>query len=126
MTTPRGHQGFPKGKSQRTDEGSGVVTALRELREETGLAHSDVELVSDLVLVEKSVRGNPATGYFVGRCLSGTNPPLVCDPHELASVQWVRIEEALESLRESRKALLQEAVRAVRSSVPTMSRPVSA
>ncbi|KAL6042022.1 8-oxo-dGTP diphosphatase [Balamuthia mandrillaris] len=122
VKTKEGRWGFPKGKRNRGE--TSLQTAFREVKEETGLdAGEDYELLpqQEDLLLELSVKGNPAVEYFVAKALPGVpaNKPLVClDQDEQLEVEWVDVEEALRrvSREKNRRSILEAAKKKLLSS----------
>lgn len=86
------------------------MTAWRELQEEIGLTHNDVELSSGVCFDEKTNKGSLSVRYFVGH-LTKEKHVFTFDTTELAHVDWYSIDNALNQnkLRESRKNILLQA-----------------
>lgn len=82
---------YPKGKKNK-DEKS-IETALRELREETGLREKDLTFLQHELLVELSNSGKPATAYYVARYNKTIDPMDLSleleDLEELSQAQWI-------------------------------------
>jgi len=109
VSTHADNWGFPKGK--RTKSESYMDTALRELEEETGLTKDKIDIVDDVFFDEMSLRGHPATRYFVA-LVKDDNSEFFFDDQELSDVKWVLCNDLFESdrFRESRKIILKEAL----------------
>lgn len=110
VRTEPGNCSFPKGKRNANE--SDLTAAWRELGEETGLTSVDVDLLEGVSFEELSDKGNPSIRYFVGRLKPGSRcRPLVCDPDELAQVEWIKIDTAMElaGLKMARKRILEQA-----------------
>lgn len=101
--------GFPKGKREKTDA-SVVDAALRELKEESGLSPNDIKLISNETIVENSIRGNPATEYFVGVLANYTPNLNPKDVDEIKCVKLVTFDQANKLLDERRQQSLQVAI----------------
>ena len=108
-----GHWGFPKGRIEPGE--SELAAALRETREETGLAGSDLEIVPDLRLETHYAfarDGHPVSKsavYFAARVAGGT----VVRSEEHSDMQWLRCEAAQDVLRfeEAKRCLLEVSAR---------------
>jgi RNA:NAD 2'-phosphotransferase (TPT1/KptA family)/8-oxo-dGTP pyrophosphatase MutT (NUDIX family) len=93
--TSPGIWGFPKGK-RNSGEGT-IACALRECQEETGLRPNDFRRILPPSRKEKlqefSERGNVAVQFLVG-VVSRTRAVAPQDPTELASAQWMQLDQA--------------------------------
>lgn len=109
VKTPRGHWGFPKGKKHKKEDN--LSAAVRELYEETGITHEDIELAVDpngdyITLID---------GYIIHYIAKGDFKQFVpkFDQDELTEVKWHSLDEALGmtdfELKNSRKHLLKDA-----------------
>ena len=107
-----GHWGFPKGRIEPGE--TELEAALRETREETGLAGSDLEIVPDLRLETYYAfarDGHPVSKsavYFAARVAGGT---VVCS-EEHSDAQWLLYEAALDAQRFEEAKQCLRAVRA--------------
>lgn len=101
--------GFPKGKREKSDV-SVVEAALRELREESGLTSCDIRLVSEESIVENSIRGNPATEYFVAVLKHHSHQFQPEDIDEIKCVKLATIPQAKQLLDDRRQKSLQTAL----------------
>lgn len=107
VSTHADNLGFPKGKRNRSE--SYMDTALRELEEETGLTKTDIDIVDGISFDEMSLRGHPATRYFVAS-VKDDSSKFSFDEDELSEVKWINCSDLFESdrFRESRKTILKE------------------
>lgn len=72
-----------------------METAIRELREETGLVPAQLDIVDGAELLEYSDKGNPSIRYFVATLRAGIDHAALTftfDATELASVAWYRVD----------------------------------
>ena len=113
VRTHMGHGGFPKGKRKKGE--SQLITALREMCEETGLMPHQIEILWDRgTIVEKSRKGFPSIVYYIAH-LKQLNQPLpkvgCIDPDELDQVSWMKVDDLLQmpeqNLYQKRKEILQ-------------------
>lgn len=111
VNTERGNYSFPKGK--RTKEETDITAAWRELQEETGLTHNDINLIEGVYFDEKTKKGNLSVRYFVGY-LTTTHHRFTFDTTELAHVDWYSVDNVLklEKLKGPRKEILVQAYQA--------------
>ena len=108
VVTHRNVIGFFKGKKRKNEDS--LMTAYRELQEETGLSHDMIEKIDNLYVNELSFKGNPATRLYLGY-LSIEKPQLKAfDVDEIAHIYFENIEDALISLLPKRKKVLSEAI----------------
>ena len=108
---------FPKGG---VDGGETMVqAALRELREETGLAEEDIRLVSDFEHREEyRFTSGSGTGrtlvrkevtYFLAEAL---NTDVKLSAHEASQFAWLSLPDALRKIKyKARREMLQQAAR---------------
>lgn len=95
-----GHWAFPKGHMEAGDKDV-VETALRELREEVGIA--EVDLVDNVSFVERysferdSQLYNKTVEYFLGE-VKGPEPQLQLQAREVQAVKWLPGEQVLDQL----------------------------
>lgn len=109
VSTHANNLGFPKGKRNRFE--SYMQTALRELEEETGLTSNEINIVENVFFDEMSLRGHPATRYFVA-LIKDEHTEFFFDEEELEEVCWLSCDELLESdnFRDTRKIILKDAL----------------
>jgi 8-oxo-dGTP pyrophosphatase MutT (NUDIX family) len=109
VMTPAGNWSFPKGKNNGKE--TLHQNALRELKEETGLGETDIEIVDGVCLDEYSNKGKLSIKYLIAKYVKKTKHTWVYDVEELADVRWVKISEALrfDKLKDSRKDILRRA-----------------
>jgi len=98
---------FPKGKRNKGE--TEIITAWRELEEETGLTPDHVELYENYTIDENSDRGNIATRYYVGKLVK-EHENITFDQEELKKVEWINMEEVykLEKFKDRRKDILRQ------------------
>lgn len=84
--------GFAAGKAEKGE--TIIETALRELKEETGLVLKQ----NDITYLMKMYCRQPAIDYiFHGFAIVLTEKPAIClNPQEHSAYQWVTVEEALQ------------------------------
>ena len=91
------HWGFPKGKKE--DGESGKETALRELKEETGLSVkkfvSQAEITEHYNFFKLGEKVKKSVTYFVGEIIDET---LIPQQKELLDIKWVPLFEATSHL----------------------------
>jgi len=107
VSTHANNLGYPKGKRNRFE--SYMQTALRELEEETGLTCNEINIVENVSFDEMSIRGHPATRYFVA-LIKDEHTEFFFDEEELEDVCWMKCDELFESdhFRDTRKMILKE------------------
>lgn len=113
VKTHMGHGGFPKGKRKKGEPR--LITALREMGEETGLMPKQIEIMWDKrTIIEKSRKGFPSIVYYIAHLKQSheTLPKVGCiDPDELDEVCWMNVGELLQMPEEhfysKRKEILQ-------------------
>ena len=99
LSMVRSHHGnwsYPKGKKHKKEKS--IESALRELREETGIREKDITFIQHDLLIELSDRGKPATAYYVARynkLVVPTDPLKFVDPDELTMSQWIPLKQIL-------------------------------
>ena len=102
-----GDVGFPKGHMESGE--SELETAIRELKEETGV---DVKVIQGFRRqIEYELRRIPDTikqsVYFLGRC---TSDKIICQEAEVAEASFISYEDALKILTfEETKNILKDA-----------------
>jgi len=109
VSTPAGHAGLTKGKPEKIVEkvdAQGKTTkwrweapeetALRETREESGIAPSDLQILTGHELLEYNDRGNPSVSYTVARYVGENEPIFHCEPDEQARVGFQDLEAVAE------------------------------
>lgn len=109
VTNHQNRCSFPKGRKEHKE--SDIETALRELKEETGITGDHIKL-TDIVLHESgNDKNNPVT-YFVAHLIKDIKH-FSFDEKELKHVKWVTVDEAcqLKNLKDKRKEILLEAVK---------------
>lgn len=101
--------GFPKGKLDMvefTDSKSGkskkileesLTGAFRELKEETGLSPNKIRQIGVEYVDELSVKGNPATRYYVAKIIDENTKLKPEDILEIHTARFVSIKEVLQS-----------------------------
>ena len=108
-----GDVGFPKGHMEIGE--SELQTAVRELKEETGV---EVEIISDFrYQIEYTLPNVPGaikqSVYFLGKC---TSDNIVCQESEVAEARFVAYEYAIKLLTfEETKNILRNAELFIRS-----------
>lgn len=109
VETPRGNLGFPKGKLKKSEDV--FRSALRELKEETGLTEDDIVILKGCVVDEKSRQGDLCARYYVAYCEKDDHEELSFDPDELDTVEWYNCQNvySLKSIKQRRKDVLAEA-----------------
>lgn len=112
VQTHSGHWGFPKGKRKSKEEMFNA--ALRELEEETNITKKDIQVFpqSDVVS-ENSLRGNPATLYYVGRLDHSFDLSMlkVQDEDELKTTTVICLDQAETLLDDRRNSTLVESAK---------------
>jgi bis(5'-nucleosidyl)-tetraphosphatase len=105
------HWGFPKGHPDKNE--SEEETALRELKEETGL--EAVKLVQNIFFNENYIfekdgnRYDKSVKYFLGLVVSKDTNTLVEFMDEITEVKWLSCKEARDLITfESNKAIFDE------------------
>jgi len=94
VTTPAGHKGFPKGKRHRGE--TTLQTALRELKEETGISETDIAIIPGVQIDEvKPGKATVSVRYLLARYTGPYPCKFVFDPEELTSVEWCNLLTAL-------------------------------
>ncbi len=96
---------YPKGK--RKGDELILETALRELYEETGISVGDIEITVKIVK-EISTPNYPTICYYLAYLKKPVS--LVCDPLEMASVNWYTIKRANELLNQKRREILNSCI----------------
>lgn len=109
VKTHRGNLSFPKGKREKGE--TSIVTAFRELEEETGLSKDDIDVFPDQYIDEMSNKGNPSVRYFLCKT-KDDNIKFTFSERELADVSWYDCSEVLKlnNIKNARKEVLQEAM----------------
>jgi len=92
-----GKYGFPKGKFNKIRDKTHLDTASRELLEESSLTLEDIEIIPNLLLKEFNQKGNLSVAYYVAKLKTELEqkPLAAQDPEELASVEYVPVQDAL-------------------------------
>lgn len=107
IKSQNGDVGFPKGHMESGE--SELETAIRELKEETGV---DVKVIQGFRRqIEYELRRVPDTikqsVYFLGEC---TSDKIICQEAEVAEVSFISYEDALKILTfEETKNILKDA-----------------
>lgn len=105
--------GFPKGKGERIKEldrrENLYETAIRELKEESGIEFNKLKIIKNFWLEDKSNKGNASTAYLVGIHASYQDQVFTYDTTELTFSGWINVKEALNILRDGRKKILLDA-----------------
>lgn len=116
VSTHHNNLGFPKGKRHK-DEPI-INTALRELEEETGLTADKIDIIDNLYFDEMSIRGNPATRYFIGIIKNDNDNTFMFDNDELNDVKWMSCDDLFKSdrFRENRKIILNQVLNKLNTS----------
>jgi tRNA nucleotidyltransferase (CCA-adding enzyme) len=103
------HWGFPKGHPEEGERE--LETALRELKEETGI--TEVKIVGDLKLSESysfeenNVTYNKTVTYFVGSTTNMNNNTPENFKQEIPEIKWASYEETMSMLTfDKAKAIL--------------------
>ena len=102
-----GDVGFPKGHMEI--EESELQTAIRELKEETGIEVSVIpefrrQIEYPLLLTPNAIKQSV---YFLGKC---TSDNILCQESEVAEAEFVSYEDAIERLTfEETKNILRDA-----------------
>lgn len=108
VSTAAGHKGFPKGKRHKHE--TTLQTAMRELKEETGVEPSDIELVPDAYFDESKNGVTVSIRYMLAKYVGTWPRSFVFEPTELGSVEWCDAAKALKFpehvLTERRRKLL--------------------
>lgn len=106
---------FPKGHPEV--EETEIQSALRELREETGIAY--VELIKDVSYVDQysferdGQKFDKTVKFFVGRV---TDPKITIQEKEIANYRWATYEEALTTISfDAPRKILKEVVEKILS-----------
>ncbi len=108
-----GDVGFPKGHTEQGE--SEIETAIRELKEETGV---EVEIISDFrrqieYRLPRAANSVKQVVYFLGKCSSEN---IVPQEAEVAEAKFVSYEDALKILTfEATKNILRDAEQFIRS-----------
>jgi len=103
-----GHWSFPKGKMEKDE--TELETALRELREETGITEckilNDLELVDNYTFKQGDQEHVKSVKYFVGEI---KNPDVKLLKSELMDYIWLEFDEAMKLItHESTKELFEK------------------
>jgi len=108
VKTEEGHYSMPKGKKEKGEVS--IITAFRELREETGLIATDIALYDGITFDETNEKGNLSVRYYVG-VITKPAHTFTFDAKELVSVEWVPVTEALSlpNYLDRRKEILRQA-----------------
>lgn len=118
--------GFPKGKLdliENTDQKNkkpkkkleeSLVGAYRELKEETGLPADKIKQIGSDYIDEMSVKGNPATRYYVAVIMDDTFKFKPEDTLEIQKACFVPINEAMTLLSKKRQDVLKKALELVK------------
>jgi len=98
VISENGNHGFPKGKREKGE--TLFATALRELREETGLQQEDIELIQPETVYfdEISNKGNPCVRYWLAEYKSPQSSKefnFIFDITELNQVLWMNAQQLL-------------------------------
>ena len=110
-----GDVGFPKGHTEVGE--SEIVTAIRELKEETNV---EVEVIHNFrEQIEYPLKRIPQTikqsVYFLGRCISDE---IVCQASEIKEARFLSYNDAISVLTfEETKRILSDAERFIRNSI---------
>lgn len=117
VTTPHGHKGFPKGKRHQGE--TTIQTALRELKEETGIDEKEMALLPDVHIDETKNGRTISVRYLIGLYIGIYPRSFKFDAKELKIVEWCKIDDALRltdfELHERRKNVIREAVKKLRN-----------
>jgi 8-oxo-dGTP pyrophosphatase MutT (NUDIX family) len=107
VKTHMGNFSFPKGKRKKSE--TYMETALRELKEETGLTEDDIIIKKDQYFDEKSYKGNPSVRYFIANAKK-SDDVMTFSLDELEDSKWYDIEKVflLKKIKNSRKEILKQ------------------
>lgn len=96
VQTPKKYWSFPKGKKDKGE--MSLQTALRELREETGILSKDLKLVGLPPFQEQSNKGGLASTYYTAyfKYYIDNEPLTPEDAGELTQAVWMPIKNILE------------------------------
>lgn len=112
IATHRQVYGFPKGKREKGE--ALEVCALRELKEETGIASNQIQpLKLDKYIDECSKKGVPSIRLYITLLTSNDVKLTPIDVNEIAFCEFVSIDKALELLNAKRKTVLLEAIKLI-------------
>ena len=111
-----GNFGFPKGSHEKGE--TWTVTAIRELREESGLSLEEVRILGDpetMSVAEFNAKGNLGVKYLLG-VLTDSSPTLCPnDPQEVLSIDWFTVTGARKKLVNRRAKVLGKAFQLLQS-----------
>ena len=91
LATHSGQVAFPGGGMDEVDRGNSTSTALRECREEIGIAENQIEALGELPEFPTAT-GNFRVTPILGRLLSA-DAHLILSPHEVVRAEWVEVAE---------------------------------
>jgi len=131
VTTPAGHNGFPKGKPKkvpiawddngkvtRTRDETPEETALRETLEETGFKPEQLQVLPTTSLLEYNEKGNPSVAYVPARFIGDrVRYRFQFDKKELLRVCWQTPHnvQSSKAFRKNRKELAAKALELLQS-----------
>lgn len=114
ISTHSGIYGFPKGKMDSGE--THLECARREVREETGITSDQLEPLEENKYVDEAVRssvdntGKPSIRLFVTRLIPESVKLAPEDVDEIATCEFVSIEDAMKVLMPKRQIVLKQAM----------------